>query len=494
MNEPRSMPIEVHVSLVGRKDITNEIYRQLRAAILDGRLKSGDRLPPTRELAARLSVSRTTVMDVYDRLYSEGYTESRAGSGTRVSRELLRVPTPAAPPSGALRARRHWASVAITRAFEGPVEFDFRAGTPDTRLFPFETWRRLQAREWRRSAPGIRGYGQPAGDPGLREAIAAQVAVGRGIRTRSEDIIVTNGTQQGADIVARALLAPGDLVAVEDPGYGPPRRLFESLGLRIAGVRVDTEGLVVDELPSDARLVFVSPSHQFPLGTSMSLPRRLALIAWAEGHDAAILEDDYDTEFRFSGRPIEPLQLLDSTGRVIYVGTFSKSLLPALRVGFLVVPQSIRDAIEAAKFVTDWHTSVPTQRTLASFITDGSFGRHVRRMRIVYRERHDRIMTILRRDLPEELEVLPASAGVHISALARTRSVDQLASVAKRALGAGVLVQLLASFAVGEVKRSGLLLGYGAIATEHIDEGLRRLTASFDESGRRSADVARERR
>ena len=311
---------------------------------------------------------------------------------------------------------------------------------------------------WRRSAPGIRSYGQPAGDPGLREAIAAQVAVGRGVRARSDDVIVTNGTQQGADVVARALLAPGDVVAVEDPGYGPPRRLFESLGLRIAGVRVDAEGLVVDELPSDARLVFVSPSHQFPLGTAMSLRRRIALMSWAEDHDAAILEDDYDTEFRFSGRPIEPLQLLDRTGRVIYVGTFSKSLLPALRVGFLVVPQSIRERVEAAKFVADWHTSVPTQRTLAAFIADGSFGRHVRRMRIVYRQRYDRITTILRRDLPDELEVLPASAGVHVSALARTRSVDQLASVARRASDAGVAVQLLADFAVGDTKRAGLLL------------------------------------
>jgi GntR family transcriptional regulator/MocR family aminotransferase len=485
MTDRPNTPIEVHVSLTGRKDITNEIYRQLRAAILDGRLRSGDRLPPTRELAARLSVSRTTVMEAYDRLLSEGFTESHVGSGTRVSTDLLLTPAPPASPTGALRPREVWASIRVLRVHDQFVEFDFTAGIPDTRLFPFGTWRRLQGREWRRSAPGIRGYGEPAGVPMLREAIAAHIAVARGVRCRPDDVIVTNGTQQGLDIVARALLGPGDHVVVEDPGYGPPRRLFASLGFRVTGVRVDAEGLVVDEIPDDARLVFVAPSHQFPLGTSMSLRRRIALISWAEGHDAAILEDDYDTEFRFAGRPIEPLQLLDRTGRVIYVGTFSKTLLPTLRVGFVVVPQSIRQAVEAAKFHADSHTSVPIQRTLAAFIEDGSFARHVRRMRSVYRERHDRITTFLRSQLADELEVLPASAGVHVAALAKRHSVDGIAAVAERARERGVAIEELAEFAVGDNKRSGLLIGYGLIATEHIDEGLHRLKASFEAPLRR---------
>jgi GntR family transcriptional regulator / MocR family aminotransferase len=476
-----SMPMDVHVSLTGRKEITNQIYQQLRAAILDGRLKSGDLLPPTRELATRLSVSRTTVMEVYDRLLSEGFTESHVGSGTRVSAELIAGRARAAPVTGALKPRDLWTSIQPPRAFDRLAEFDFRTGIPDTRLFPFDTWRRLQGREWRRSAAGIRAYGEPAGAVGLREAIAAHIAVSRGVRARPDDVVVTNGTQQGADVVARALLASGDHVVVEDPGYPPPRRLFASLGLRITGVRVDSEGLVVDEIPSDAKLVFVSPSHQFPLGTSMSLRRRIALLSWAEEHDAAILEDDYDTEFRFTGRPIEPLQLLDRTGRVIYVGTFSKTLLPALRVGFVVVPQSIRHAVEAAKFVADWHTSVPIQRTLAAFIQDGSFARHVRRMRAVYRERHDLIIAFVRQNLADELDVLPASAGVHVAALARRRSVSEVAAVAERASTRGVAMQELANFAVGDAKRSGLLLGYGLIATEHIDEGLRLLKASFDD-------------
>jgi GntR family transcriptional regulator / MocR family aminotransferase len=486
MTAPASVPFDVQINLVDRKNITIEIFRQLRAAILDGRLKGGERLPPTRALAVRLSVSRTTIMDVYDRLYSEGYIEARAGSGTRVAADVAIALAPEAPATGALRPRGIWASpigasTRLAQALAKPVEFDFRTGRPDTRLFPFETWRRLQSREWHRSVLGG-AYGLPAGDERLREAIAGHIVISRGVRATPDHVVITNGTQQAVDLVARALLAPGDVVAVEDPGYSPARLLFASLGLHVAGVRVDAEGLVVDELPSDARLVFVSPSHQFPLGMAMSLRRRMALLAWAENQDAAILEDDYDTEFRFGGRPIEPLQLLDRTGRVIYVGTFSKTLLPALRLGFLVAPASIRSALEAAKLVADWHTSLPLQRTLAAFIADGSFARHVRRMRAVYRERHDRMTSILRRDLADELDVLPAHAGVHFAALARRRSVEEIAAVADRAMALGVAVQQLAAFSFGEDKRSGLLLGYGAIATEHIDEGLDRLRRSFEQA------------
>jgi GntR family transcriptional regulator / MocR family aminotransferase len=479
MTTTQTTPIEVHVSLVGRTHVTDEIYRQLRAGILDGRLRGGQRLPPTRELARQLSVSRTTVMDVYDRLLSEGFTEARVGAGTYVSAGVARRVANTTPASGALRARAFWSSVDLPSVFAQPAEFDFRAGVPDPRWFPFETWRRLQGHEWRRSAVGKGVYAEPAGDLELRDAIARHVAVARGVRATGADVLVTNGTQQAADVVARALLEPGDLVAVEDPGYPPPRQLFASLGARIAGVPVDDEGLVVERIPTDARLVFVSPSHQFPLGSAMSLRRRLALLAWAEDHDAAILEDDYDSEFRLTGRPIEPLQMLDTTGRVVYVGTFSKTMLATIRIGFVVAPASIRRSIEAAKFLADWHTSLPIQRTLARFMNGGWFARHVRRMQTVYRERHLRIAGILRSEFGDELEVIPAAAGVHISALARRRSVTEIEAVVARAREAGVAVHPLARFAVGESHRAGLLLGYGAIPTEHIEEGLRRLRTSF---------------
>jgi GntR family transcriptional regulator/MocR family aminotransferase len=478
---PTALPIDIQISLGGRRHLTREIYRQLRAAILDGRLRAGDRLPATRELAQRLAVARTTVMEVYDRLLAEGFTESHVGRGTFVAGDLQPRALRASTPAGVLAARPVWDSIPEPTVLRRTFEFDLRSGVPDVRSFPFDAWRRLHAREWHRSAIGRGTYGEPAGDPGLREAIAEHVSVSRGVRATSGNVIVTSGTQQALDIVARALISPGDLVAVEDPGYRPPRHLFRSIGARIAGVPVDEQGLQVDAIPDRARLVLVTPSHQYPLGMAMSLRRRLALLSWAEDHGAAIVEDDYDSEFRLTGRPIEPLQMLDDAGRVIYLGTFSKSMLPTLRLGFAVVPDSIRRAVEAAKFVADWHSPVATQRALAVFIREGGFARHVRRMRDVYRERHDRIVAILRRGFSDELRVIPAAAGVHLAALATGRSVAELDEVIGRAATAGVGLQATAVMALDHEPRPGIMFGYGGIATEHIEEGLARLRASFDD-------------
>ena len=474
------MPIDVQVSLVGRRHLTREIYRQLRAAILDGRLRPGQRLPATRELAERLAVARTTVMAVYDRLLSEGFTESHVGRGTFVAADVRPRPSRTSSPAGALKPRPIWDSIPEPTALRRAFEFDFRTGVPDIRSFPFDVWRRLHAREWHRSAIGRGAYGDPAGDPGLREAIAEHVAISRGVRTTRDNVIVTNGTQQAVDIVARALIEAGDVVAVEDPGYLPACHLFRSLGAQVLGVPVDDAGMRVDAIPEAARLVLVTPSHQYPLGMAMSLRRRLALLAWAVDHDAAIVEDDYDSEFRLGGRPIEPLQMLDDAGRVIYVGTFSKSMLPTLRLGFAVVPESIRRAVEAAKFVADWHSPVATQRALAAFIREGGFARHVRRMRGVYRERHDRIATILRRGFSDELRVIPAAAGVHLAALATRSSAAEIDHVIDRAARAGVGLQATAALAVDHEPMPGLLFGYGGIATEYIEEAMERLRASFD--------------
>jgi GntR family transcriptional regulator / MocR family aminotransferase len=474
------MPIDLHVSLVDRGHLTDEIYRQLRGAILEGRLAPGERLPSSRDLASRLSVSRTTISEVYDRLAAEGYTESHVGRGTFVVGTVRPVPRRARRRPGVLAPRAVWNSIPLAAISNRAFEFDLRTGVPDVRSFPFDAWRRLQAREWHRSAVGTAAYGEPAGDPGLRQVIAEHLAVARGVRATAEEVIVTNGTQQAVDIVGRVLISPGDVVAVEDPGYPPPRRLFASLGARVVGVPVDDEGLRVDAIPDRARVVFVSPSHQFPLGMAMSLRRRLALLAWAEERGGAIIEDDYDSEFRLGGRPIEPLQLLDTAGRVIYVGTFSKTMLPTLRLGFVVVPPSIRGAVEAAKFVTDWHSPLPTQRALAAFIRDGAFARHVRRMRAVYRQRHERLVQILRDEFADELRPIPTAAGVHVAALAIRRSVDEIADVIRHAADMGVAVQATASFAVGSEQRAGIVLGYGSIATEHMQEGLARLRASFE--------------
>jgi GntR family transcriptional regulator/MocR family aminotransferase len=474
--------MELHVSLVGRKDLTVEIYRQLRGAILDGRLLPGHRLPPTRELADRLSVSRTTVTLAYDRLTAEGFIVSHVGVGTFVSDDVAGGGDRSEDIHSELRPQPVWETVKLPTAFEREAEFDFRNGVPDAHLFPYETWRRLTSQVLRVSAAGIGVYAEPAGHQGLREAIARHIGVARGVQASPEDVVVTNGTQQAVDIVARVLLAPGgEQVAVENPGYRPPWRLLQSLGHRVAGVPVDAEGLVVEAIPAGTRLLYVTPSHQFPLGMTMSLSRRMALLAWAKRHDAAIIEDDYDSEFRYGGRPIEPLRALDTSGRVIYVGSFSKTMLPTLRLGFVVVPPSLREAVQAAKFVTDWHTSLPTQAALARFIDEGWLARHVRKMRHVYQARHQQVVAALTRRFADHLEVIPSVAGLHVTATARSLPADRIDAVLRRASAAGVEVLPLSMYRVDGPPRSGLVVGYGAIPTERIDEGMRRLRRCFDD-------------
>jgi GntR family transcriptional regulator/MocR family aminotransferase len=465
--------------LIGRHDLAGEIYRQLRAAILDGRLQGGEALPPTRELAGRLSVSRTTVLSAYDRLIGEGFATAKVGAGTFVGDSLAPAQRRGRPRTTALQPTRGWDRVRLPTEMWHPAEFDFRAGIPDARLFPYRTWRRLLGREFRPTSDGRGRHCHPAGDPGLRDAIVHQIGSSRGVRADADDVVVTNGTQQAVDLIARVLLKPGDRVAVEDPGYGPPRHLLASLGLRVAGVPVDGEGLTVDAIPADTRLVYVSPSHQFPLGTSMSLRRRLALLDWANRNGAAIVEDDYDSEFRYSGRPIEPLHLLDKHGRVIYVGSFSKTMLPTLRLGFLVAQPSLRTALEAAKFLADWHSPLETQAAMGRFIADGLFARHIRRTRSVYQRRHELVVDHLTRFFGDLLEVVPSSVGLHIAAYAPGSTVGETEAALQRAAEVGVECQPLSMFAAGESRRAGLVLGYGAIDTEQIEGGLSRLRACF---------------
>ncbi len=473
--------MDVHISLVDRRDITGEIYRQLRAAILDGTLRPGDRLPPTREVAKRLSVSRTTVMVGYERLAGEGYLTTRVGAGTYVAETVS--PTAARSPrsDAPLRPRPFWDTARLPRDLTRPVEFDFRPGTPDASMLPYAQWRRLLASELRPEAVGNGAYADPRGDPGLRAAIARHVGITRGVDAAPDDVLIINSTQQAIDLVARVLLEPGDAVAVEDPGFNPQRRVLASLGMRVAGVPVDREGMVVDAIPPDTRLVVVSPSHQFPLGIAMSLPRRVALLEWAERSGVAIIEDDYDSEFRFGGRPLDSLQSLDPAGHVIYVSSFSKTILPTLRLAFLVMPPSLNVALRKAKFLSDWHTWLPGQRALARFIDQGLYGRHVRQMRAVYQERHEHITDVLAREFAGHLDVVPSQAGLHLSAVARSLSAADIDQAVQQAADDGVEVLDLARFAAGPHVQAGVLVGYGAIRLERIDEGLRRLRRHFPE-------------
>ena len=473
--------MDFQVNLIGRKNLSGEIYRQIRNAIGDGRLRPGDCLPASRDLAQSLKVSRTTVTVAYDRLAGEGFVVSRIGAGTYVNRQVVRTPRKdeRRRVAGSLQPRSVWNSIGVSRAFDTPARFDFRTGLPDASLFPHETWRRLVVKALRSEAVAGGVYGDPAGHSGLREAIARHIGVSRSVQVSADDITITSGAQQSLDLIARALLEPGDRVAVEDPGYHPPRFLFQTLGAEVRSVPVDNEGLVVDQLPRNARLVYVTPSHQYPLGVTMSLPRRLALLDWADRNNAAIIEDDYDSEFRFAARPVEPLHTIDASGRVVYIGSFSKTLLPTLRLGFVATPPSCTAAVHKAKYVADWHTSMVLQVALAQFIDQGAFARHLRKVRRVYAERHETVVQILNTDFADQLEVMPVVAGLHVTAVSRSASVDQIGAVTLRAAELGVQVQRLARFAFDSPPRAGLLFGYGAIPTSRIHKGLALLKSCF---------------
>ena len=461
--------MDLPVDLDARGDRTSAIYRALLAAIRSGRLGVGDRLPPSRTLAKDLGVARNTVATAYERLVAEGFLDARVGDGTYVAD--LAAPAPAPRHPGALNPRPGFRFRPLPVSGEAErAPYDFRAGIPDATLFPFDTWRRLVAAELR-AARNLGTYASPAGHPDLRGAIARYLSLGRGVAADPDDVIVTHGTQQALDLVARVLVEPGDVVVVEDPGYPFARELFASYGARVVPVRVDGDGLVVDEVPDRARLVFTTPSHQFPLGPPLSLARRQALLEFANRHRVAIVEDDYDSEFRFTERPLETLHSLDRHGRVVYVGTFSKSLVPGLRAGYLVAPPSLRDALRGARQLADGYGAPAEQVALARFVSDGMLGRHLRRALRAYAERRELVLDGIARLLPQ-LEVVPSAAGLHVTAVFGVPTDD--VAVVEAAARQGVAVEALSSYAV-EQPVSGLVFGYGATATPMVTPGLERL-------------------
>ncbi|HTJ38945.1 MAG TPA: PLP-dependent aminotransferase family protein [Dactylosporangium sp.] len=470
--------MDLHISLEGRGDRTDRIYRQLRDAILDGRLRPGERVPPSRELARSLSVARNTVATAYDRLVGDGFLRGRAGAGTFVAYSGEPQAPSRRAPAGPLRPAPRWAALEEDPPPTPPARYDLRIGHPDASLFPMATWRRLVAHSLRASAE----YRDPAGYAPLRAAIARHAGLSRSVRAAADDVLVTSGAQQAIDLVGRVLVEPGALVAVEEPGYRPVRRLFASHGARVAGVPVDADGIVVDAIPAAARLVYVTPSHQHPLGTAMSLDRRAALLAWAQRHGAAIVEDDYDSEFRFSDRPLEPLQSLDRAGRVIYVGSFSKTLLPSLRLGFLVAPEALRPALRAARRVADWHGEPSAQAALAAFIDEGLLQRHLRTLTRVYGGRHELVVRAVRGPLAPWLTLVPSSAGLHVAA--RAAVPLDVAGLVRRARAAELALDPLDGFYAEPRPEPdpGLAIGYGAVATADLPEALDRLVEAVRRS------------
>jgi GntR family transcriptional regulator / MocR family aminotransferase len=463
----------------GSGELLRSLHRQLRTAILDGRLRAGLRLPPTRMLATRLGVSRNTAIAAYDLLLSEGYLEGRTGAGTFVADVRPKLDRPKAP-SGRPGPDRRLAPFWRTELAFGPVpttrrgRYDFRTGYPDITTFPFDIWQRLSTRASRGLAKKAAVDYEPQGRPALREAIAKHVSFARAVACRPEDVVVTTGTRQAADLIARILVTPGETqVAIEDPCYPPLRRAFAAAGARLQTVPVDAEGLLVERLAVGTRIVCVAPSHQYPLGVAMSARRRAALLEFAQAFGAVIIEDDYDSEFRLEGRPLDALQTLDRAGSVFYIGTFGKSMFTDLRAGFVVAPPWARRALVAAKQTIDGSNPVLMQDTLAAFIAEGHLARHIRKMRKVYAERHAALLHSLERHGQERLRPIPSLAGVHLAALLTSKMTA--ADVVAAAAEAGIAIEALDRYATRKDAPAGFVFGYGMIEARDIPPAIRQL-------------------
>jgi GntR family transcriptional regulator / MocR family aminotransferase len=464
-----------------------QIYEAVRRAIVDGVLAPGTRLPSTRALADDLGVSRTTAVLALGNLLAEGYLVARRGSGTFVAGELP-DDRPRAGPAG--RAHRHpplsrrGQSLADNPPnavrIPGPSR-PFRVGVPALGAFPAETWAALAARRLRTIGESLLDYGPIAGLQALREAIAAHVQAARGTRLHADQVFVCAGAKPGLDFVARVLLDPGDVAWLEEPGYTGARAALLAAGARIVPVPVDDQGLDVDagrRRAPDARLAIVTPSHQFPLGVPMSLARRRALITWASAAGAWIVEDDYDSEFRYGARPTPCLHGLDPDGRVIYVGSFSKTLYPALRLGFVVVPPDLATRIAAARRAIDHHPPLLEQAVLADFIAGGYYERHLRRMQRIYRERLDALTDGVRRHLAGALRLRPTRSGLH--AVAELTGADA-ARVFRAAAARGVEVMPISAYALEPARAlNGLVLGFAGARQEAILAATEKLASAIE--------------
>ncbi len=462
-----------------------QIYDGYRAAIMNGALRPGQRVPSTRGLASELGVSRISVLSAYAQLLAEGYFQSRVGTGTAVSRSLpdqTVSPEPrSAPVSTARRTtgslskhpthpdsienapwRRGWGAFGV-----GQVAFDH---------FPFQVWNSLMTRHSRNVSTKYLDYGDPMGLKGLREAIAVYLATARGVRCTADHIMIVSGSQQALDICTRALLSAGSRVWMEEPGYRFARSVFALNDCRIVPVPVDQEGLNVAlgiRRCRNARAALVTPSHQYPLGFTMSASRRLQLLDWADSSRAWIVEDDYDSEYQFENMPISCLQGLDRNARVIYIGTFSKVLFPSLRLGYLVIPSELVERFRAVRVAMDISPAIFHQAVLADFIREDHFSRHIRRMRLLYRERRNALVENLRSALGAGVEVTGEQAGMHLCVLLNGICDREIAQ--RAALADLWLVPLSPSYVVSKGARHGFILGFGSTSAEAMPAAVKKL-------------------
>jgi GntR family transcriptional regulator/MocR family aminotransferase len=469
------------------------LAQAVRAEILDGRLRPGTRLPATRDLAGQYGLSRGTIINAFEELKSEGYLEGSVGSGTYVSgilpEELLQVSREntdeaGARPSGR-RSRRRIADYAVRLkpfpSLETRTARAFRAHLPALDLFPTTVWAQIAARRLRSASTNFLTAGDPLGYRPLRQAVADYLATSRGVRCDAGHVVIVAGVQHALDLAARLFLNPGDRVCMENPGYIGATLVFEAVGAKICAVPLDEEGITLRGVNlRGTRLIYVTPGHQFPLGITMSLPRRLELLEYARNSRALIFEDDYDSEYRYSGRPVPALQGLDRSGQVLFAGSFSKVLFPSLRLGYLVVPPDLVDYFAAAQSVTSRHAPLLDQAVLCDFIVEGHFGRHLRRMREVYSERLSVLLENARQRLSGLLEVSDVAAGLQTFGWLR-RGING-ESAAKAASDRGVDVIPLSRFYRGpRPPREGLQLGFAAVDVREIRRGVQELAAALEQ-------------
>ena len=470
--------VSLHLSLERSSGVPifRQIYDGIRRAILDGRLRPGQRIPSTRAFAADLGVSRLPVLSAYEQLLHEGYLVGRIGSGTFVSGDLpdhlLKAPDASRLTSKVRRSRRGRERAVpnqpVPASWSLPV-IPFQPGLPALDLFPRAAWAKLLARQVRAETADRLAYGDPAGLRSLRIAIAKHLGASRAVRCDADQVLIVPGSQAALRLAAATLLEPNDRVAIEDPGYFGARRAFRAVGARLVPVPVDAEGLNVAALHrcgGDIRAVYVTPSHQYPLGMVMSAARRFALLEWAARQQAWILEDDYDSEFRYVSRPVGALQGMDAHDRVIYIGTFSKALFPALRVGYLVVPPALWDRFLESRFGFDVFTPTLYQRALAEFVSQGHFDRHLRRMRSAYLERRNALLRGLALHCGDLVRVHNSDAGLHLSVLLRAGTDDH--DVAARLGRRGVAAIALSKAYEGPTSSPGLLLGFGCASPQRL--------------------------
>jgi GntR family transcriptional regulator/MocR family aminotransferase len=465
----------------GARSLRERICAAVRGAIRSGRVRHGERLPATRTLAADLRVSRITAEAAYAQLEAEGYVRRRVGAGTFVDVDVGEGDggAPATPVARRRTTRAVWSRRGATIVRGGgctdPREtLAFSAGFPDLTEFPVETWKRLTARRLRRDAATLLGYGDPAGEPALRAAIARYLAQSRGVRCTMDQVLVLTSSQQALQLVATMVTDPADTVWIEDPGYRGARTALAAMGARLTPVAVDADGLVPPARRSGPppRLIYVTPSHQYPTGVTLSLPRRLQLIERANQHGGWIVEDDYDSEFQYDARPLPAMQGLDGGDRVIYVGTFTKVLFPSLRLAYLVLPPALAPGFVTARTAYDGHAARLAQLVTADFIEEGHFAAHVRRMRRLYHQRRDLLLAEIRSRLDPWCRPIGAGAGLQLTvALPRGRE----AALTRAAARAGVATPGLSGTFGGRARMDGWLLGFAALREAAIVDGVQRL-------------------